>query len=131
MAGTDVQELQTRYDAGGRGDFAEFFAHVHDDFEMVTPERGPLGATTIRGGDGAFEAFTDFFSPYEEVTIEPERFFEHGDCTVVFFTQRCRPTGSSATVDIHAAHLWTMRDGRPARLQIFPEREQALKAARS
>ena len=50
---------------------------------------------------------------------------------MVFFTQRCRPTGSSATVDIHAAHLWTMRDGRPARLQIFPEREQALKAARS
>ena len=64
MAGTDVQELQTRYDAGGRGDFAEFFAHVHDDFEMVTPERGPLGATTIRGGDEEFDAYTDFYSPY-------------------------------------------------------------------
>jgi ketosteroid isomerase-like protein len=128
---TDVQELQNRYEAGGHGDWAAFFGDVHEDFEMVTPERGPLGATTIAGGEGAREAFTDFFGPYEEVWVEPQDFFDHGDRTVVFFIQRCRPSGSSATVDIHAAHLWTMRDGRPVRLQIFPEREKALKAARS
>ena len=130
MPETGVQELQARYEAVGHGDWAAFFADLHQDFEMVTPERGPLGATTIAGGDAAFEAFTDFFGPYEEVTIEPERFFEQGERTVVFFIQRCRPRGSSATVDIHAGHLWTMRDGRPVRLQIFPEREHALKALR-
>jgi ketosteroid isomerase-like protein len=131
MPQTDVEALQTRYEAGGRGDWAAFFADVHEDFEMVTPERGPHGATTISGGEQAFAAFTDFFGPYEEVTIEPQRFLEHRDRTVVFFIQRCRPSGSSATVDIQAAHLWTMREGRPVRLQIFPERERALKEAQA
>jgi ketosteroid isomerase-like protein len=123
-------ELQTRYEASGRGDWASFFAGVHDDFELVTPERGPLGATTVPGREAATEAFTDFFGPYEEVSIEPQRFFEHGDRTVVFFVMRSRPSGSSAAVEVQAAHVWTMRDGQPARLQIFPERENAMKAVR-
>jgi ketosteroid isomerase-like protein len=126
---TDVQELQARYEAGGRGDWAAFFADVHEDFELVTPERGPLGSTTVPGREAAREAFRDFFAPYEEVSIEPQQIFEHGDRTVVYFVMRCRPSGSSAAVEIQAGHLWTMRDGIPARLQIFPEREQALRAA--
>jgi ketosteroid isomerase-like protein len=129
MTQTDEKALQTRYEASGRGDWESFFAGVHADFELVTPERGPLGSATIRGPAGAIEAFTDFFGPYEEVAIEPERFFEYGDRTVVFFIMRSRPAGSSKAVEIHAAHLWTMRDGRPVRLQIFPQREKALKAA--
>src|SRR5687767_12454237 len=103
MAETAVEALQTRYEAGGHGDWAAFFADVHEDFELVTPARGPLGSAAIPGGAAASEAFADFFGPYEEVSVEPERFFEHGGRAVVFFTQRCRPTGSSATVDIHAA----------------------------
>jgi ketosteroid isomerase-like protein len=71
----------------------------------------------------------DFFSPYEEVLVEPQEFFDAGDKIVVYFVQRCRPQGSTATVEIRAGHLWTMRDGRPAALEIFPEREQAKAAA--
>jgi hypothetical protein len=61
--------------------------------------------------------------------VEPQQFFERGDRIVVFFLQRSRPRGSSATVEIQAGHLWTMRDGKAAGLQIFPEREKALEAA--
>jgi ketosteroid isomerase-like protein len=129
MTPTDVEALQTRYEASGRSDWESFFADVHEDFELVTPERGPLGSATIPGSAGAIQAFTDFFGPYEEVAIEPERFFERGDRTVVFFLMRSRPSGSSKAVEIHAAHLWTMRDGLPARLEIFPQPEKALKAA--
>jgi hypothetical protein len=34
-------------------------------------------------------------------------------------------------VEIRAGHVWTMRDGKPARLEVFPEREKALAAAES
>ena len=61
--------------------------------------------------------------------IEPQEFFERGDWIVVFFLMRSRPRGSTAVVEIRAAHLWTMRDGRAARLEIFPRREKALEAA--
>jgi ketosteroid isomerase-like protein len=129
MPETYVDALQSRYEAIDRGGWDAFFADVHPDFELVTPERGPLGATTVPGGESAREAFQDFFAPYDEVSIEPQRYFEQGDRTVVYFVMRCRPSGSSAAVEIQAAHLWTMRNGIPARLQIFPEREKALKAA--
>jgi hypothetical protein len=42
---------------------------------------------------------------------------------------RSRPAGSRAEVEIRAAHVWTMRDGRATRLEIFPRREKALEAA--
>jgi hypothetical protein len=31
-------------------------------------------------------------------------------------------------VEIRAGHVWTMRDGKAARLEIFPEREKALES---
>jgi hypothetical protein len=46
-----------------------------------------------------------------------------------FFLLRCRPRGSSAVVEIRAAHVWTMRTGKPARCEIFPKRQQGLEAA--
>ena len=80
----------------------------------------------LRRGDGGFD---EFFEPFEEVEAEPQDVFESGDRIVVFFLLRSRPRGSSAIVEIRGADLWTMRDGKAARLEIFPQRERALKAA--
>jgi ketosteroid isomerase-like protein len=40
-----------------------------------------------------------------------------------------RPTDSGATIEMRIVHLWTMRDGEPARCEVFLRREQALEAA--
>jgi len=123
MSQADIETLRAEYEAIGRKDF---FRSVHPDFELKTP--GPDVWTTAHGPDEARQTFEDFFGPYEEVEIEPQEFFERGDRIVVFFLMRSRPRGSSAVVEIRAAHLWTMRDGRAARLEIFPRREKALEA---
>jgi ketosteroid isomerase-like protein len=41
---------------------------------------------------------------------------------------RSRPRGSSAVVANRIAHLWTMRDGKVVRFQIFPEPTRGLEA---
>jgi ketosteroid isomerase-like protein len=123
-----VEALRPIYEAIGRQDWDEVFRDVLPGFALKTPERS-LGARTYHGREEANRAFEDFFSPFEEVSVEPEEFFEHGEQVVVFFVQRCRPSGSSAAVEVRAAHLWTLRDGKPLRLEIFPEREKALQAA--
>jgi ketosteroid isomerase-like protein len=109
-------------------DWSAIFSAAQQDFELKTPEQDPLRGT-IHGRNEAARAFEDFFAPFEEVTVEPEEFFERGDRIVVLFLQRSRPKGSSAMVEVRAGHLWTMRDGKPARLEIFPQREMALEAA--
>ena len=98
------------------------------DFELRPPARSAV-PETCRGREESRRAFEDFFEPFEEVLAEPQEFFECGDRIVVFFLQRCRPKGSTAVVEIQAGHLWTMRDGKAARCEIFPEREKALEAA--
>jgi ketosteroid isomerase-like protein len=71
----------------------------------------------------------DQLGAFEEAVAEPEEFFEHGDQVVVFLLVRSRPRGSSATIEIRVAHLWTMRDGQAIRCELFPVREEALEAA--
>jgi ketosteroid isomerase-like protein len=65
---------------------------------------------------------------FDEVVVEPEQFFERGDHIVVFVLMRFRPRGSNAAPEIRIAHLWTMRDGKAARCELFPQREKALEA---
>jgi ketosteroid isomerase-like protein len=79
--------------------------------------------------EGARRAFQDFFSPFETVSVDPEAFFEGRDQIVVFFVQRAQPLASTRSVERRAAHLWTFRDGKATKLQIFPRRAEALKAA--
>jgi ketosteroid isomerase-like protein len=127
MSQPDINTLRADYEAISRLDWDSVFGEAHADFEFKTPDRG-LGAQVVRGREEARRAMQDFFAPYEEVLVEPQEFFDRGDRIVVYFVQRCRPRGSSAALEIRAGHVWTMRDGKAARLEIFPEREKALES---
>lgn len=125
-----IDTLLAEYDAWNRMDWDEMFSGAHEDFEFRPPARG-LGPGAARGRESARDAVVQFFSPFEEVQIEPQEIHERGDRIAVFFVMRTRPHGSSAMVEIRAGHLWTMRDGRAASLEVFPERDDALRAAES
>jgi ketosteroid isomerase-like protein len=128
MSYEDFEALRAEYGAMSRKDWNAVLSTADRDFELKTPGGG-LDAGAVRGVEQARRAFADFFSPYEAVSIEPETFFEGEGRIVVFFLQRARPLGSTALVERRAAHVWTMRDGKATRLEIFPEREKALEAA--
>jgi ketosteroid isomerase-like protein len=123
-----LETLPAVYEAMGRQDWKRVFHDVHPEFELRTPDRF-LGTQIHRGPEEVALAFQDFFEPFEEVLVEPQEFFDHGDRIAVFFHQRARPRGSSAVVELRAGHLWTLRDGKAVRLEIFPQREKALEAA--
>jgi ketosteroid isomerase-like protein len=69
-------------------------------------------------------------TPFEEVSVEPEEFFEHGDQIAVVVRARMRPKGSSAEIENRTGQLWTFRDGKVVSLRLFPKPEEALEAAR-
>jgi ketosteroid isomerase-like protein len=127
MSPEDLEALRAEYAAMSRKDWNAVLRVAHRDFELKTPSGGLEG--TVRGVDRSRRAFEDFFGPFEAVSVEPEAFFEGNDQIVVFFLQRARPLGSSGVLERRAAHLWTMRDGKAMKLEIFPERAKALKAA--
>jgi ketosteroid isomerase-like protein len=128
MSREDIEALRAEYAAMSRQDWDAVLSVAGGDFELITPSGG-LDTTVVRGVERARRAFADFFGPFEEVSVEPEAVFEGSGQIVVFFAQRARPSGTTALVERRAAHLWTMRDGKATKLQIFPERAEALRAA--
>ena len=128
MSRADIETLRTGYEAFSRGDWDAPTRFAHPEFELRTADRVP-NPGTYRGPEEVRRFFEDLFAPFEEMVVEPEEFFERGDQIVVFVLARLRPTGSSAEVENRIGHLWTMREGKASRLEVFPRREDALEAA--
>ena len=128
MSQADIETLRAGYEAFNRGDWDVATRLAHPEFELQTAERA-VNPGTYRGVEAARRFFEDLFEPFEEVVIEPEEFYERDDQIVVFLVARFRPAGSSAFVENRIGHLWTMREGKFARLAVFPRREDALEAA--
>jgi ketosteroid isomerase-like protein len=128
MSQADVVTLRAEYEAISRRDWDAVFREAHPDFELTTPDRSAVPEIR-RGREESRRAFEDFFEPFEEVLAEPQEFSNAATESWCSFLPRSRPKGSSAVVEIQAGHLWTMRDRKAARCEIFPEREKALEAA--
>lgn len=107
------------YDAG--------FALLHDDFEWLEPAHTLLGGP--RGFDEIRQAIEKQLEVFDELRIEPEAFHVHGDQVAVPIRQRARGGRSGVEVEIRISHLWTVRDGKASRLEVFAAREDARRAA--
>jgi hypothetical protein len=70
-----------------------------------------------------------WLSQWKDWRVEAEEYIPAGEFVVVM----CRYTGrgkeSAAAVDTTGAHLWTMRGGKPVRLEVLSSRTKALEAA--
>jgi ketosteroid isomerase-like protein len=123
----DIETLRGGYAAFGQGEWQSLFNAADPDFELETASRSP-NAGTYRGLEEARRFFEDLFTPFEEIVPEPQKFFDRGERIAVVLKVTIRPKGSTATLENRIGHLWTFRDGKAIRLEIFPEREKALEA---
>lgn len=128
MSQADIEGLRAVYEAVSRGDWDAAFQDARPDFELIPPDQNPL-AGTYRGRDAIRAFFAELWAAFEEVTIEPGSFLELDDRILVSLLMRLRPSDSPASLEMQLTHLWTMRDGKPARCEVFLQREQALEAA--
>ena len=65
---------------------------------------------------------------WEETEIQPERFLDAGDRVLVFVRLRVRGR-DGIEIDQPWAHLITLRSGKVVRVQLYPDRAEALGAA--
>jgi uncharacterized protein len=128
MAQEDIETLRAVFEGVTRGDWDAVFRHARPDFELRTPDQNPI-AGTYRGREEIHGFFTELWAAFEEVAVQPEQFVDLDDRILVFLVMQLRPSDSGAKVEMRIAHLWTMRDGKPARCEVFAERKQALDAA--
>jgi ketosteroid isomerase-like protein len=128
MSQAEIETLRAVYEAVSRGDWDEAFRDADPEFELRPPDQNPI-AGSLRGREAIRGFFDELWAAFDEVTVQPREFLQLDDRILVSLLMQLRPSDSGAKVEMHLTHLWTMRDGRPARCSVFLRREEALEAA--
>jgi ketosteroid isomerase-like protein len=124
----NVEVLRPVYAEWGRGNWRPRFEFYADEMEWgwseEFPDRGVSRDPEERSG-----RLREWLSPWEDWRCEAERFVPAGELVVVLTRYTGRGKESGASVDTEGAHLWTLRDGKAIRLEVFSSRAKALNAA--
>ena len=88
MSQEERETLRLVYEAYNRGDWTGALSRMHRDIEWKTTRTG-----RHRGHDEVRRFMEDMREPFEEVMVEPDEWFDHGDRIVVFLRIRARPRG--------------------------------------
>jgi ketosteroid isomerase-like protein len=118
----NVQLVERAYEAMGRGDLAELVSIMAGDVEIHCPGPSVIPfAGTYRGHDGVALFASDVFESIDWDTREfaPREFVAEADQVVVLGDERltAKPTGRSWAAEW--AMVWTVREGKIARLREF------------
>jgi ketosteroid isomerase-like protein len=101
----------------------------HSEFEFTGPT---LGVGLRMGGKGLpelAELWREWMEPWEVYWTEVEDFVDAGDDRVlVLLRDHGRLRGTDADVEMIGAAVWTVRDQKIARIDFYPDRDQALEA---
>jgi ketosteroid isomerase-like protein len=117
-------------DAFNRRDFDALVADTGPDVVLHEWPDAP-DAQSYRGPDGLRRALESWFESWEWMQVEVEAIEEVGDRVMTSLHQRARGKGSEVEVEIHAANVWTFKDGTVTEIRLFTDRESALALLRA
>ena len=114
------------YEGFNQRDLAPAFEFVAPDFEWIPPDRS--FEASVRGREEVQRFLEDQIETLD-MQVQPEEFFETDDQVIAFVRVRGQGQASGAGVEIVGANIWTFREGKPVRGEVYAEREKALEAA--
>ena len=127
MSQENVELVRGGFDSFARGDLELFLEFTDPQVEIVEPFELP-GQRTYRGHQGLLEAIQSWAGQWEDFRAEPERIIDAGDRVVVVVHQSGRGKTSGATVEQRIAYVFTIRDGKLSRWEVFLRVDEALEA---
>jgi ketosteroid isomerase-like protein len=92
--------------------------------------RDDVGRATYSGMDGLRTAWLDWLMPWESYHAVVEDVLDaHEGRLVVLTRDHARPKGAQAETHFEGAPVWTVRDGKVARIEFYWNRAEGLAAA--
>ena len=113
------------YDAWNRGDWTSMEALLAPDFEVDATDR-VLNPDRYEGIEGFRRLAGEMSEVWDSWEVEPVEFLENGERVFVEHRVRARGMGSGIEVEQIYWSVWTVRDGKGARLALHVDRERAL-----
>jgi ketosteroid isomerase-like protein len=100
---------------------------LEDDFEWVVPDH-PEGAVR-HGADSVIEFFREWVEPWEELELDWEIQEAGPDKALAVIDMRGRGRGSGVPAEMRFFQLWSFRDRRAVRMEMFWDLLEARRAA--
>jgi ketosteroid isomerase-like protein len=90
--------------------------------------RGWPEQQVYEGIEGARSFIRDWSDAWDDWEIEVDAFHDAGDKVVALVRQRGRSKTTGLPVDMFFAQVWTVRDGKETRMEMYADPAEALKA---
>ena len=127
MSRSNVEIARRAYAAINAGDIDTALECVHPEIEWHMSHRFEEGRV-FHGHDGVRDVFGMFLAMLDDFRAEPKEFIDAGNKVIV----RVRLCGKEKTGGEDAAYdlvqVWTARDGKAARLDVYDTRAEALRS---
>ena len=127
MSQENVEVVRRIFEGWSRGDFSVGAELLAADFEWKQ-YAGAVEPGTRRGGEVG-TSLKKIFEIYEDFRVQPEEYIDAGEKVVV--AARVNATSRRAGMPLKGtwAFVWTVRDGRLVRNEVYANRAEALQAA--
>lgn len=128
MSAENVELVRDVYARWARGDFGAAPELLAPEFEWHPPANA--AELAARRGTSIGRSLSEVFEIYRDFRIEAEEYIDTGEEGVVVVA-RSRGTSRQGGIEFEQlfAYLWTVRNGRAVRSQVYGERTEALQAA--
>ena len=129
MSQENVDLTRRAFDAVARGDLTFVQELMAPDVVIVQPPEVP-DAKTYEGRDAAISSWADWPQQWEDFRLELVEVIDVDEDTVISVTrQRGRGRDSGIEMEFEVFFVAHAREGLMVRLEMFFDREQALRAA--
>jgi ketosteroid isomerase-like protein len=128
MSQEHVDVIKATYEAFNRRDFDALFEHYDPDIVWEQDDKF-VEPGTHHGHDGVRYVFESVFESFDEFQIEVEEIIDLDDrvLAILQIAGRARLTGMELATP--GAHLFSFRDGKIVKLQLFVDPAEAREAA--
>jgi len=131
MSRENVELVRQVYEAVARRESASVLALYDSEVEWDgsrLPEASLDGESVTRGHYGLRKSTRDWANAWESFEDECEELIDAGEHVISVVTRRGRGRASGAEMSTLRAGVWTIREGKVARVVWFPTRDEALEA---
>ncbi len=120
-----------------RAGYEHFRATLDFPAEIIAPEfvwdmstfEGWPEQQQYLGIEGARQFMRDWLEAWDEWEIHVEELRDAGDKVVAILRQRGRAKTTGLEVDMHLSQVFTMRDGKQVRMEMYADPTAGLEAA--
>lgn len=130
MSRENLEIVQRGFEAFNERGVEGILPFIHPEFEATTPPNLASEPDTYRGHDGIRRWFDSFDEVMDQIRWDANDFQQVGDRVVVEFTLRARGKTTGLDFGQDAVMVWSLRDGRAIRVELFESMDEALRAVR-